>query len=185
MITALFDAIREIAEHINDPIAEEFLRRAAEAALTREENPFTHFCVYFSAYSPASREVFLGHHKKSGLWVFNGGHIDKGELPGAALEREIREEWGLEISADSVGNPQLLTITEINNPTKQTCTRHYDIWHFVPFDENSADFDAQKLTTEFHETRWMTLQQASTVVTDPGTKKALAYLETRLSAESG
>jgi 8-oxo-dGTP pyrophosphatase MutT (NUDIX family) len=183
MITTLFDAIPKIAEDINDPIAEVFLRRAAEGALTRDENPFTHFCVYFVAYSPASREVFLGHHKKSGLWIFNGGHIDKGELPGAALEREIMEEWGLEISADSVGNPQLLTITEINNPKKQTCTRHYDIWHFVPFDIDSAYFDAQKLATEFHETRWMTSQQASIVVTDPATKKALSYIEAMLSSE--
>jgi len=182
MTTELFEAIREIADQSEQSIAEEFLRRAAEGALTRDENPFTHFCVYFAAYCNA--EVFIGHHKKSGLWLFNGGHIDKDELPGEALEREIGEEWGLEISAATVGSPQLLTITEIDNRTRQTCTRHYDIWYFVALDKNSVIFDTEKLVKEFYEARWMMLQQANTIVTDPATKKALAYVEMVLSSEA-
>jgi 8-oxo-dGTP pyrophosphatase MutT (NUDIX family) len=184
MITTLFDAIREIAEHINDPIAEEFLRRAGEGALTRDENPQTHFCVYFAAYTHANREdfeVFIGHHKKSDVWLFNGGHIDKGELPVEAVAREIGEEWGLAFSPDEVGKPELLTIKEINNPSKQTCTRHYDIWYFIRVDKNAVEFDRQKLAKEFHEARWMTLEQADALVTDPATVKALGYLASKFS----
>jgi 8-oxo-dGTP pyrophosphatase MutT (NUDIX family) len=182
MTTALFETIREIAAHSDQPIAQEFLRRAAEGSLTRDENSHTHFCVYFAAYCNA--EVFIGHHKKSGLWLFNGGHIDRGELPGEALEREIGEEWGLKISVAEIGSPQLLTITEIDNPTRQTCTRHYDIWYFIALARDSAIFDAEKLAEEFYEARWMTLQQANTFVTDPATKKALAYLETLVPSEA-
>lgn len=38
----------------------------------------------------------LLHHKKLGLWLPPGGHIDPGELPEEAALREIREETGLE-----------------------------------------------------------------------------------------
>lgn len=55
-----------------------FLARAREENLSRDENPESHFCVYFAAHDPTARELFLGHHKKSNLWIFNGGHIDKG-----------------------------------------------------------------------------------------------------------
>src|SRR3990172_186562 len=126
---------------VTNLVKQEFLRRLTEGDITREENPQTHFCVYFAGFDPKTDEVFIGHHKKSGLWLFNGGHIDKGETPNEALFREIGEEWGdvkaIGLPEDAVAGAELLTITEINNPTKQTCTRHYDIWHFIWVDRNT------------------------------------------------
>ena len=55
------------------------LQRIEEGNLTREENPISHFNVQFIPYNPATREVFMVHHKKSGLWIAAGGHIEKGE----------------------------------------------------------------------------------------------------------
>ena len=41
--------------------------------------------------------ILLTHHKKIGLWLPPGGHIETREDPVAALRREIREETSLEI----------------------------------------------------------------------------------------
>lgn len=158
-------------------IAAAFLSRAEQGDLTRDENPYTHFCVYFAAYDPGAREVFIGHHKKSGLWLFTGGHMDKGEVPSETLEREIGEEWGKQMKADDIGDPALLTITEIDNPAKQTCVRHYDIWYFVPVQKATFDPAPDLLGIEFHQTRWLPPLQAREVVTDPNTLKAVDALE--------
>lgn len=166
---------------VTNEVRQQYLQRLAEGKPTRDENPQTHFCVYFAGFDPKTSEVFVGHHKKSGLWLFNGGHIDEGETPTEALFREIGEEWGdaktIGLPEDAVGRPELLTITEMDNPTKQTCRRHYDIWHFVWADRNTFRPDQEKLDKEFHETRWVTLDEARKLVTDPSTLEAIDYLE--------
>lgn len=42
-----------------------FQKRLNQGKLTRDENPETHFCVYFLPYNPQNKKVFLVHHKKS------------------------------------------------------------------------------------------------------------------------
>jgi 8-oxo-dGTP pyrophosphatase MutT (NUDIX family) len=44
-----------------------------------------------------NNKVLLIHHKKLGLWIPPGGHIDKDETPDETLERELKEELNLEI----------------------------------------------------------------------------------------
>lgn len=42
------------------------------------------------------KRTLLLHHRKLGIWVPPGGHIDPHELPHLAALREVREETGLE-----------------------------------------------------------------------------------------
>lgn len=168
----------------NQEVAEKFLQRIPEGNLTRDENPYTHFCVYFAAFDPDKHNVFVGHHKKSGLWLFNGGHIDKGENLSSALEREISEEWGVKIPLKNIGRPLLLTITEIPPNQKQICQTHYDVWYFVPNNQDTVIFNQDLLAKEFFETRWLTIPDAKSRITDPSTLKALVLLEHRFEEEN-
>lgn len=179
MAERLAEQIRIIIETQADLlVSTQFKKRLdADSKLTRDENPYTHFCVYFAAYDPEAKQVFVGHHKKSGLWLFNGGHIDEGETPQEALEREMGEEWGLEMKADDIGNPKLLTVTEIENPAKQTCMRHYDIWYFVPVVKDEFVPDEELLGIEFHNSDWLSLEKAREVATDPNTLAAINKFE--------
>ena len=172
------DYIEQIALKLkNQPEAVEFLKRLKESDLTRDENPQSHFCVYFAAYDPGNKLVFMGHHKKSGRWLFNGGHIDKGETPLEALTREIGEEWGKEVKFGAIAEPTLITITPISNPMKQKCETHFDIWYFVPVSKSDFLPDKEKLAEEFFVNSWLDVTQARNVVTDPNNLTAIARIE--------
>ncbi|MDE2143958.1 MAG: NUDIX domain-containing protein, partial [Elusimicrobia bacterium] len=54
------------------------------------------YCFVVSAYAVREGKVLLIKHKKLGLWLAPGGHIDEGETPDEAALRELKEETGLE-----------------------------------------------------------------------------------------
>ena len=140
--------------------AGKFLARLEKGKLTIQENQQSHFCAYFAAIDPHAQEIFMGDHKKAGLWLVNGGHIDEGENLQETLKREIDEEWGLNFDDLIVSEPLFLTISEIYNPEKQPCREHFDIWHFVTVDKKTFSPDQEKLAEEFHETKWVGLDEA-------------------------
>ncbi|MFQ6028754.1 MAG: NUDIX hydrolase [Dehalococcoidia bacterium] len=161
--------IREAAEDCPQrEIAEQFLARLEEGRPTRDENQRTHFCVYFLPFNPETRQVFIGDHKKSGLWLAPGGHIDAGEDLLAAANREIREELGVANFFPQAPEPFLLTITPIENE-RQTCKVHYDIWCLMETD--GADFDVD--FKEYHAVKWLSIPDARKYVTDSNVLKGL------------
>lgn len=154
-------------------VKKNFKLRLEEGKLTRDENAQSHFCVYFAGYDPEKRRVFIGHHKKSGLWLFNGGHIDKNELPTTSLVREIHEEWGHHITIPSLPAPSLLTITTIENPQKQPCRTHFDIWYFIPLQISSFNPSSDLLEKEFFLWGWKSYTEALECVVNKETVEAL------------
>jgi len=152
--------------HIN------FLKRLEEGNFTRDENPQTHYCAYFLPYNQKGKKVFIVHHKKSGLWLSTGGHIDKGEGLLETLNREINEELGVKNFFQESQSPFLLTITPIENKV-QPCKVHYDIWYLVFTDGSNFNVDPK----EFHETRWLTIEEAEKIVTDAPNRKALETIK--------
>lgn len=149
-------------ENSSSSVVPEFLERIKEGKLIRDENPESHFCSYFAGYDPDAKKVFIGHHKKSGLWLFNGGHIDENESPIDTVKREMVEEWGVGVNIEKIGKPKLLTITSINQPNI-ACKKHYDIWYFVPLDEKTFNPDPKLMETEFYQAGWKTIEEAREV----------------------
>jgi 8-oxo-dGTP pyrophosphatase MutT (NUDIX family) len=87
-----------------DPVDERETRSVAafEAALQKLENPFdqdadpTH--VTSSAIIIGDAGVVLHLHKRLGIWIQPGGHLEPGEDLAAGAMREAREETGLELT---------------------------------------------------------------------------------------
>ena len=148
-----------------------FLEKLQEDSITRDEGNMSHFCAYFLPFNPKLNQVFIVHHKKSSLWLAPGGHMDKGELLLETLNREIKEELGIVNFFATLPEPFFISITPINNPV-QPCTEHLDIWFLLNTDGSNFNVDQQ----EFHATKWMNLDSAKEIVTDPANLKALARL---------
>jgi len=149
-----------------------YQQKLAAGLPTRDEDPADHFCAYFLPYNPATKKVFIVHHKKSGLWISPGGHVDKDETILAALNREINEELGVKDFFKELVMPFLLTITPIENKV-QPCKTHYDVWYLVPTDGSDFNIDPR----EFLDTKWMTFAEAEKIVTDPANLQALAKIK--------
>ena len=162
---------------VSQKVALIFKERLEKGALTRDENAESHFCAYFAACDYKNKQLFIGHHIKSGLWLFNGGHIDEGEILAETVAREINEEWGLDANGLKVGEPALLTIAEIDNPTKQKCRLHLDVWHFSNVNQDEFNPDPLKIAEEFYSAEWMDLDKARQLITDQANLQALDFIE--------
>jgi 8-oxo-dGTP pyrophosphatase MutT (NUDIX family) len=137
--------------------------------LTRDEGGLSHLCVYFLPYNSKTKQVFIVHHKKSGLWLSPGGHIDKGELLLDALNREIKEELGVTNFFSELPKPFLITVTPINNPAQPSCKEHLDIWFLLETDGSNFNVDLH----EFHNAKWVYLKEARQMLVDPANLKSL------------
>lgn len=173
-MSTLQDEIRSIISHsiCNQEIADYWFERLEKGGLTRDEGNPSHFCCYFLPYNPATKQIFIVHHKKSGLWLSPGGHIDKGESLMQTLNREIEEELGIKEKIQEEIKPFLLTITPIENRV-QPCKEHLDIWYRFPTDGSEFNVDPK----EFHQIKWVSIKEARELMTDPPNLEAIAKME--------
>ncbi len=154
------------------PEVERFRERVAEGLLTRDENPESHFCAYFIPYNIVTKQIFVVHHKKARLWLFPGGHIDKGESFMDTLNREIEEELGVPNAIKYPIKPFHVGITPIENPI-QPCKEHLDTC--FRFESDGSDFEVDP--KEFLDFRWATIPIARKLITDPLCVEVLNKME--------
>jgi 8-oxo-dGTP pyrophosphatase MutT (NUDIX family) len=174
-IITLTEQIKQIANDFaqREPeVSKRYLERLEKGvALTRDDGGLYHFCVYFLPFNPKIKQVFIVHHKKADLWLSPGGHVDKGELLLEALNREIKEELGVANFFPELPKPFLISITPINNPA-QPCKEHFDIWFLLETDGGNFNVDRR----EFHNTKWMGLDEAKNIITDEANLKAISLI---------
>ncbi len=82
-------------------------------------------------------KVLLHHHRKLGMWLPPGGHIERDELPDEAAVREVREETGVEVELvgerrEDVADPvQLLRPAGVQLENIGPGHQHIDLIYFA------------------------------------------------------
>ena len=96
-----------------------------------------------SAFVVSSRGVILHRHRRLGIWVQPGGHVDRGETPELAARRETLEETGL--AATHLVPVCLFNVDVHPGPSGHT---HYDLRYVLvapPVDPAPADDESPEV----------------------------------------
>lgn len=137
----------------------------------RLEHPFDEEAdavhVTGSAIIIGRRGVVLHLHKRLGIWLQPGGHIDRGETPWQAALREVREETGLVVRHPAQG-PLLVHVDVHPGPRGHT---HLDLRYLLEAD----DEEPSPPPGESQEVRWFSWDEAIAVA-DSGLVGALRAL---------
>ncbi len=121
----------------------------------RPDVPAMHLVSYFVVLDDLRGQVLLVAHRKAGLWLPAGGHVEPGEDPWAAVVRECCEELGIEAVASPITGelPLFLTVTRTRGQGAHT---DVSLWYLLNAD---ADAIGSYDQGEFDAIRWLTGEQ--------------------------
>ncbi|WP_281874703.1 NUDIX hydrolase [Nocardia sputorum] len=142
--------------------------------------PPRHLVSYVVLVDPHARAVLLGEHRRSGLWLPTGGHVDPGEHPLETARREAAEEIGIQARFDVIGpDPLFLTVT-----TTVGSDPHEDVslWYVIRGDRTH---DHALDPGEFDGERWWDIAGAVLPHTDPHLGRFLTKLDGALGRRTG
>lgn len=157
------------------PVDEREARSQARlvAELDILERPFDEHAdrvhVTASAIVVGPRGTLLHRHKRLGLWLQPGGHIDAGETPWDAAVREVREESGMLASHPPAG-PALTHVDVHAGPRGHT---HLDLRYLL----HAGDADPKPPRGESQDVAWFAWSDAIAAA-DAGLVGALRRLAT-------
>lgn len=131
---------------------------ASGAPLYRTAKPATppmHLVSYFVVLDEARAQVMLVEHRKAGLWLPTGGHVEPGESPWETVQRECREELGITAVPSAVvgERPLFLTVTDTRGPGRHT---DVSLWHLVRSTAATVTWFSDE---EFSGIKWLSLAQ--------------------------
>lgn len=138
--------------------------------ISKPATPDTHLVAYFLLLDPINKKVLLVDHKKAGLWLPAGGHVEINEHPKETVKREVWEE--LSIQAEFlIQNPFFLTVTK----TVGLTAGHTDvsIWYLLKGNTDKIyHFDQE----EFNQVRWFSPLDLPYDYSDPHMQRCIAKL---------
>jgi 8-oxo-dGTP diphosphatase len=138
--------------------------------IAKPATPDPHLVAYFLLIDSLENQLLLVDHKKAGLWLPAGGHVELGEHPKATVEREIVEELGIQAGFLS-GNPFFLTIAKTVGQT----AGHTDIslWYILKGSRAAIyAFD----TEEFSQVQWFSPDEIPYERSDPHLRRCIQKL---------
>lgn len=126
---------------------------------------------YFVLVDVNASKILLVDHKKAGLWLPAGGHVELNEHPKETVKREILEE--LQIPADFLlQDPLFVTVTQTVGET----AGHTDVsfWYVLQGDsERELRYDLE----EFYGVYWFRVDEIPYERTDPHLKRFIQKLQ--------
>ena len=128
--------------------------------------------VTASAIVTGRRGTVLHRHKRLGLWLQPGGHIDAGELPWDAAVREVAEETGLVAQHPDTG-PDLFHVDVHDGGRGHT---HLDLRYLLA----AGDDDPTPPEGESQDVRWFAWDEAIAMA-DDGLRGALRWVAAQQS----
>ena len=149
-------------EHDPAEPAEKSALERIRVELERLEHPFDESAdpvhVTASAVVVGSRGTLLHLHKRLGLWLQPGGHIETTESPDCAAIREAREETGIDV-VHIAGGPDLIHVDVHEAARGHT---HLDLRYLA----SAPDVDPRPPGDESQAVRWFSWEEAFCVADD-------------------
>lgn len=125
-----------------------------------------------SAIVVGPRGVVLLQHKRLGLWLQPGGHVDPGETPWEGALREAREETGLDVSFADVGADGIPRLVHVDVHPGGRGHTHLDLRYLV----HGGDADPDPPEGESQQIAWFDWRSAIDRASDDRLTALLGHL---------
>ena len=117
-----------------------------------------------TAYVVRGGRTLLLRHRKLGLWLPPGGHIEPGETPDEAVLREVLEETGLRASFVKPPRPPVMKdgrVVSLHEPQRVQVEEIPDHAHHVDliYYMRAEPGESKHAPAEAHEARWHTPEE--------------------------
>lgn len=143
--------------HIND--AEAWLSATTDVfrRTTSPVWPAKHLVSYFLIVDGDEGAFLLGDHRKSGLWLPSGGHVEPGESPLDTVRRECVEELGIRARFhEATGEqPVFITVTRTRSSRPDPHT-DVSLWFVLIHSRHAALRPDQR---EYRSVKWWTTDE--------------------------